>query len=443
MSRVLSVAAPPSAGPLRVLVVGGGPAGMQAAWNAAASGARVTLVDASPSLGGQIWRGEHAPSKAAAAFFEKLRRSKIRLLFGCSIVDAPEPGVLLGVHRGEPLWLHYDRLILATGARELFLPFPGWTLPNVFGVGAIQALAKGGLDVKGKRVVLCGSGPLLLGVAAFLRRKGAEIPVLAEQASLASLLRFSAALRHLPGKFAEAISLAKDLIGTGFRTGCYPVRAHGADRLISVSLRDEAQEWTVRCDYLACAFGFVPNVELPLLLGCALQDGYVVVNEWQQTSIPHIYCAGEPTGIGGAEKSQAEGAIAGLAAANCESHEQLLERARPFRKRRARCRNFAQSLARCFALREELRLPPPPDTIVCRCEDVPLGNLVGQESWRAAKLHTRLGMGHCQGRVCGAATAFLFGWTSHSVRPPLFPTPLESLAATEPAATEFDNGRDS
>jgi NADPH-dependent 2,4-dienoyl-CoA reductase/sulfur reductase-like enzyme len=405
---------------------------MQAAWNAAASGARVTLVDAAPTLGGQIWRGEQAPSHTAMALFEKLRRSNVRLLFGCSIVDAPQPGMLLGVHRGQPQWLAYDRLILATGARELFLPFPGWTLPNVFGVGGIQALAKGGLDLKGKRVVVCGSGPLLLSVAAYLRRKGAEIPVLAEQATLASLVRFTAALRHLPGKVAEAFGLARDLVGTGFRTGTYPVRAHGSDRLISVALRDENQEWTVRCNYLACAFGFVPNLELPLLMGCELRDGFVAVDEWQQSTVPHVYCAGEPVGIGGAEKSLAEGAIAGLAAANTGSVDALRERALALLHRRERCRQFAAALDRCFALRDELRIPPPPDTIVCRCEDVPLGHLAGQDSWRAAKLHTRLGMGPCQGRVCGAATALLFGWSTHAVRPPLFPVPVESIATPVP-----------
>lgn len=415
-----------------MLVVGAGPAGMQAAWNAAASGARVTLLDAAPTLGGQIWRGEHASSRTATALFEKLRRSSVRLLFGCPIVDAPQPGMLLGVHRGQPQWLPYDRLILATGARELFLPFPGWTLPNVFGVGGIQALAKGGLDLKGKRVVVCGSGPLLLSVAAYLRRRGAEIPVLAEQATLASLVRFTAALRHLPGKIAEAVGLARDLIGTGYRTGCYPVRAHGSDRLISVALKDETQEWTVRCDYLACAFGFVPNLELPLLLGCELDDGFVSVDEWQQTTVPNVYCAGEPVGIGGAEKSLVEGAIAGLAAAHSGPIDGLRERTFPLLQRRERCRHFAAALDRCFSLRDELHIPPPPETIVCRCEDVPLGHLVGQDSWRAAKLHTRLGMGHCQGRVCGAATAFLFGWSSHAVRPPLFPVPVESIAAPIP-----------
>ncbi|MCW5963113.1 MAG: FAD-dependent oxidoreductase [Bryobacterales bacterium] len=419
--------------PVRVLVVGAGPAGMQAALTAVASGAAVTLVDGSPSLGGQIWRGEQSHSRAAAALFERVRGSEVRLLFGCQIVDAPEPGLLLGAAEGKAEWLPYDRLILATGAREIFLPFPGWTLPNVFGVGGIQALAKGGLPLAGKRVVVAGSGPLLWSVAAYLRGRGAEIPLIAEQTDLARLVQFAAALRFLPSKFMEAIGIARTLIGTGLRTGCYPVHAHGADRLTAVTLRTSAREWTVDCDYLACGFGFAPNLELPLLLGCTVRDGFVVVDEWQQTSVPGIFCVGEPTGIGGAEKSLAEGAIAGIAA-TCDVKDRALKgsTASLFAER-LRCRRFADALRRGFALREELRTLPASDTILCRCEDVTIGRLIGHPSWRSAKLHERLGMGHCQGRVCGAAAEFLLGWPMESVRPPLFPVHVDTLASVVPS----------
>jgi hypothetical protein len=95
---------------------------------------------------------------------------------------------------------------------------------------------------------------------------------------------------------------------------------------------------------------------------------------------------------------------------------------------RARARRFADLLNRTFALREELRAVPTPETIVCRCEDVTLGRIARHANWRAAKLHTRCGMGPCQGRVCGGATEFLLGMRAESVRPPVFPTRLELLA---------------
>lgn len=422
---------PESTESLRVVVVGAGPAGMQAALTAVASGAEVTLVDGSAYPGGQIWRGEQTRSRTASALFQNLRSSNVRLLFGCRIVDAPEPGLLLGAAEGKAELLPYDRLIVATGAREIFLPFPGWTVPNVFGVGGIQALVKGGLGVSGKRVMIAGSGPLLWSVAAFLRGRGAEIPVIAEQAPFARLVQFSAALRFLPGKIPEAIGLARSLIGTGIRTGCYPIRAHGTDRLSAVTLRSGPQEWTVNCDYLACGFGFAPNLELPLLLGCVLRDGFVAVDEWQQTSVPRVYCAGEPTGIGGAEKSLAEGAIAGLAATGSQDSAPAEEASALF-ERRLRSHRFAEALRHAFALRDELRTLPTPGTIVCRCEDVSLEKLTKHPSWRSAKLHERLGMGHCQGRVCGAATEFLIGWPMESVRPPLFPVNVVTMATGLP-----------
>lgn len=424
----------PAAAPsIRVLVVGAGPAGMQASLTAASSGASVTLVDGGPSLGGQIWRGEPAQSRTASALFEKVRTSGVRLLVGCQIVDAPEKGVLLGVAEQKAVWLPYDRLILATGARELFLPFPGWTLPNVFGVGGIQALAKGGLPLEGKRVVVAGSGPLLWSVAAYLRGRGAEVPVIAEQTSLARLMQFAAALRFLPGKVVEAIGIARNLIGTGLRTGCYPVHAHGTDRLTAVTLKTAAREWTVDCDYLACSFGFAPNVELPLLLGCTVRDSFVAVDEWQQTSVSGIFCAGEPTGIGGAEKSLAEGAIAGIAATAGVRDRKLQVRVASLLAERLRCRRFAEALGRAFALRDELRALPAGETVVCRCEDVVMERLAGHACWRSAKLHERLGMGHCQGRVCGAATEFLLGWPMESVRPPLFPVHAKTMASALPS----------
>lgn len=89
---------------------------------------------------------------------------------------------------------------------------------------------------------------------------------------------------------------------------------------------------------------------------------------------------------------------------------------------------FADTLARHFALRAELRELAEADTLVCRCEDVPLAALAGHAGWTEAKLHSRCGMGACQGRICGSAAQFLFGWTPPAPRPPFSPARLETLA---------------
>ncbi|HEX4782829.1 MAG TPA: FAD/NAD(P)-binding oxidoreductase, partial [Candidatus Sulfotelmatobacter sp.] len=318
----------------------------------------------------------------------------------------------------------YKNLILATGARERFLPFPGWTLPNVMGAGGLQAMVKSGLPIRGKRVVVAGTGPLLLAVAAYLRKSGAEIPMVCEQASWGSLARFSVALLRYPEKISQGRQLRKELAGVSYVANCWPLAAHGDKRLESVTISRSGKAEVIACDYLACGFHLVANVELQSLLGCSVRNGFVQVDDFQRTSVEGVFCAGEPTGIGGVELALVEGQIAGVAAAN------EMARARELFGERRRARSFARLLERTFRLRAELKDLPAADTLVCRCEDVAYSRLREHKTWRAAKLHTRCGMGPCQGRVCGPAAEFLFQWTPDSVRPPVYPVRVESLAHT-------------
>jgi NADPH-dependent 2,4-dienoyl-CoA reductase/sulfur reductase-like enzyme len=402
-----------------LLVVGAGPAGLAAAWRAAQSGLRVTVVDDNPAAGGQIWRG--GPPEAQV-WFERIRSVDVEVINGARVFQQPQPGMLLAETNSGTCELHYSKLVLTTGARERFLPFPGWTLPNVMGAGGLQALVKTGLPIEGKRVIVAGSGPLLLAVAAYLRGRGADVLLIAEQASSGQLVRFAAGSFS---KSSQAFGLMRQLKNVPFRSGCWVAEAHGTERLEGVTLVHGGvrgrKRWQVACDYLACGFHLVPNVELAELLGCAVEHGSVRVDEFQQTTVANVYSAGETTGIGGLELSLVEGEIAGLAAAG--KHEA----ARTLFSARAKQRKFADLLNRTFALREELKHLSAPQTIVCRCEDVTLERLRAHSSWRAAKLQTRCGMGPCQGRVCGGAVEFLFGWRAESVRPPVLPVRIDSL----------------
>ena len=143
----------------------------------------------------------------------------------------------------------------------------------------------------------------------------------------------------------------------------------------------------------------------------------------QQSSVPEVACVGELTGIGGLEKALVEGQIAGWAAVGREAD------ARALTPKRQRLQRFALRMDRAFALRPELRTLAKAETVVCRCEDVAQSALEGCACWREARLHTRCGMGACQGRVCGAAAEFLFGWESSGARPPVFPATVSTLAA--------------
>ena len=398
-----------------VLVVGAGPAGLAAAWRASASGLRVTVVDDNPAAGGQIWRG--GPPEAHV-WFERIRSVAVEVINGARVFQQVGPRMLLAETHDGVCELEYSRLVLATGARERFLPFPGWTLPNVMGAGGLQALVKTGLPIEGKRVVVAGSGPLLLAVAAYLRGHGADVLLIAEQAPAVQLARFAVGLFS---KRSQALELKRQLKSVPYRTGCWVSEAHGTEKLEGVTLVRGGKRWRVACDYLACGFHLVPNVELAELLGCDVEYGSVKVDEFQQTTVSNVYSAGETTGIGGLELSLVEGEIAGLAAAG--KHDA----ARELFPYRAKQRKFAELLNRTFTLRDELKDLSRPQTIVCRCEDVTFERLRANSSWRAAKLQTRCGMGPCQGRVCGSAVEFLFGWRAESVRPPVLPVRIDSL----------------
>ena len=242
-----------------------------------------------------------------------------------------------------------------------------------------------------------------------------------------ALWRFGLSLARHPAKLSQAIELQAGLLGVPYISSCWAVAAQGRDRLESVTLRRaDGTSWTEACDYLACAFGLVPNLELPALLGCGLSKSGVEVDELQRTSQAAIFAAGETTGIGGLELSLVEGQIAGFAAGG------NMDRAQSLFGARASHRRFAIALEQTFALRNELLQLAPPGTLVCRCEDVSIDRVRACSNWREAKLHTRCGMGPCQGRICGAALEFLLGWQTGPVRPPVFPARVGSMSRQGP-----------
>ena len=407
-----------------VLVVGAGPGGLVAAATAAEAGMRVCLLDDNPSGGGQIWRsGIAKPNQRAAGLVRRLEAAHVAMRCGARAIAAPADRVLRVEAGGECSDIEYASLVIATGARERYLPFPGWTLPGVYGAGGLQAFVKSGLDIRGKRVVIAGTGPLLLAVAAHLRAAGARIVSLVEQVPRRRLARLSLQLvRGQVGKLIEGAGYAVSTAGIPFRTGAWVTSAVGRDRLEMVTIRAGSRILEIAADMLAIGYHLVPNTELAQLLGCELEGGFVRTDELQQSSASGVYCVGEVTGIGGVDKAMVEGRIAGLAAAGKPA------RAKSLFSGRDRQMRFARDLAQAFALRDELRMLAAGDTIVCRCEDVSHAALQQSGSWREAKLHTRCGMGPCQGRICGPATEFLFGWKAPAPRPPLFPADVEFLA---------------
>ncbi len=412
-----------------VIVVGAGPAGIAALKPLLAAGRSVIWIDQGGRPGGQIWRsGVAQPWAKQLAVL--LPHSGLRCLFGHAVINAeaaPVGGYGLRLQNlldpsAPAVLLQAPQMLLALGARERFLPFPGWTLPGVSGAGGLQALIKTGWPIAGKRVVLAGSGPLLLAAADTARAAGASVVMVAEQASRKALAGFAA---RLPlNKLRQAAGLAWRLRSTAYKPGTWAVRALGQARLEGVVLSDGRSQWELPCDALGVGFGLLPNTELAELLGCRTEAGAIAVDATFQTSLAGVYAAGECTGIGGVDKALIEGQLAALALLGHADSMAL-------RRHKAEADRFAKTLSSSFALRPELLALADAKTLICRCEDVSLAELKGQRSWRDAKLQTRCGMGACQGRICGPITQSVLGWpaaqTGRGVRAPLQPAPLACL----------------
>lgn len=425
-----------------VLIIGAGPAGMAAARAARRHGASVILLDSADGLGGQFWR--HLPPSRPAAREHTLHHnwstftrlsSELDRDSGCRVLPNAQvwaleqaesgPGVV-HVLVGPPdapgrdrLSFAPDAIVLATGAHDRTLPFPGWDLPGVFTGGAAQALAKSERVAVGKRVVVAGAGPFLLPVAASLAKTGSRVVGVFEANRAPALVRgwLPKAWKLFPAA-GKGIELAGYIAGhlrhrIPYRLGHAVVAAHGRERVESVTVAAVDAEWApipgterrMAADAVCVSHGFTPRLELAIAAGCELTpERFVRVDDEQLTSAPGVYAAGEVTGIGGVDLAMAEGDIAGHAAAGGSSRDLPLREAV---KRRRVFRGFADRIEAAHGIRPGWPKMLDDDTIVCRCEEVSYGRLcetadaTASRSLRALKLSTRAGLGICQGRVCG------------------------------------------
>ncbi|MFE5730271.1 FAD-dependent oxidoreductase [Streptomyces sp. NPDC056528] len=471
---------PERSGPFDLAVVGAGPAGLTAAVAAARRGLRVVLVDAGDRPGGQYHR-HPAPELGArrpGALHHDWREFTRRTAALDGLVRAGRAVHLAGHHvwtvvpEGTGWRLHAvvagaagadegaatvraRAVLLATGSHERHLPFPGWTLPGVVGAGGAQAMLKGGLVLPGRRVVVAGSGPLLLAVADSLAAAGARVPAVVEAGAYLGYSGFVPALLRNPAKLAEGTLYGGALLryGTRLLARHAVVEAHGSGRVEAVTVARLDPDWRplpgtgrrIPCDALAVGHGLVPQLELATALGCATRtsaDGTaaLVLDAEQATSVPGIWAAGETGGIGGARLAVVEGELAAVSMARALLGVRAPKpREAALRRRRDRLRAFAEAMG-------AVHRPGPgwtgwlrPDTEVCRCEEVPVARVteavdtLGARDARTVKLFTRAGMGWCQGRTCGPAVAALAGHASGGEavpdrRPLSCPVPLRHLA---------------
>ena len=454
-----------------LIILGAGPAGMSAARRACALGLDVGVVDEQPAPGGQVWRNvEHATARRSAEAFGSDYESGAalaRAFRACGATYLPgtqvweiEPGFRVYTRNADRLDILFSRtLLIATGAVERAVPFPGWTLPGVMTVGAAQILMKSADDIPDRPVWIAGSGPLPLLYAQQLLESGGAIAGILDTAPRTN--RYEAlphAMKALAcwDELLEGARWIRRLRRSAIAVirGVTEIEAFGASKVDGIRYHTDAgNESTVPATLLLVHEGVVPDIHMTLALGCrhewndAQQCFVPTSNEWGETSERGAYVAGDGSGIGGVRAACAAGEIAALAIARALGRlteadtQQGACEPRRLRTRALALRPFLDAL---YRPRPQLAQPAD-DTIVCRCEHVTAGAIRAAVRGAAGepnqvKAATRCGMGPCMGRLCGLTVAHLIAGTSgrsvaetglYRVRPPLRPITLAQLASLE------------
>ena len=477
-----------------VAVIGAGIGGLSAARTLAGQGLDIVLIDENPHMGGQFLRQPFRPDRllqdpmvrAGAALTEAVSAPG-------SSVDILYPAQVLGIFPDRRIWImagpaagpalgqtarlmeiRAEILVFATGAREQYLPFNGWTLPGVMSLGAAQILMKSHRILPGASTAIAGTSPLMMALAHDLLKHGGQVAALADGHSLKwklSQLPFFA--RH-GSRLVQGARYAARLLQHRVPVlhGHHIKEARGGERVSGAVfartgpdgrfLPGTERVWPV--DSLAVGHGFVPNIELPVQAGCRvihdpdLGGWAAAITANMETSVRGIYAVGETAGIGGAEQSLVQGEIAGMAIL------EYLGRIHPrqprwgrFVKTRHRlyhraeaCRSYGALLNRICRVPSAVYARIPDDTVICRCENITMHTIKqavrnGFTSWSSLKKATRCGMGRCQARICGPIIEkilrALTGTEPETMGPPVSRAPVKNLPVRllMPASGHPDN----
>ncbi|MCD5996571.1 NAD(P)/FAD-dependent oxidoreductase [Pseudomonas sp. CDFA 602] len=422
-----------------VVIVGAGPAGIRAAQTLLAHGVKPCLIDEGLRGGGQIYRRQPENFQRSAKDlygFEASKASAVHQTLDAlmdvidyrpqTLVWNAEAAQLDTLQNGQADTVPYGRLIVATGATDRILPVPGWTLPGVYSLGAAQIALKYQGCAIGENVVFCGSGPLLYLVAYQYAKAGAKVLAVLDSAP------FSAQCRALPALLGQPLTLAKGLYyrawltahGIAVHQGAELTRVDGEQRVSGVQWMRNGRSTQLSCDAVAFAHALRSETQLADLLGCAFEWSALnrawlpMCDDAGRSSVPTVYLAGDGAGIMGADAAEMAGELAALSVLQDSGHTIDADRISTLKSRLRRIRHFRHGLETAFPFPEEWAARVPDSTLICRCEEVSAGDIrstVQDGHWEInrVKAMCRVGMGRCQGRMCGLAAAEIIACESN------------------------------
>jgi hydrogen cyanide synthase HcnB len=453
-----------------VVIVGAGPAGMRAAITLAHAGITPILVDEAPSPGGQIFR---TPPSAIRRTPHELYGAQARRYLtlkaafeACSERIAYHPSTLvwdieddelLTVSKRATGRIRWGRLILATGAMDRIIPVRGWTQPGIYSLGGAQTALKAQGCAIGSEVVFLGTGPLLYLVAYQYAKAGVNVRGVLDTSSMRpgvsawlGLLRGGQTL--LQGTYyLSALKLRGIPLFSGIAPLEFAVREGGDIEVVFRDRRGAVR--SVRGSAVGFGFGLKAETQLADLLGLAFefnsqhQQWLPTVDRHRRSSRQRVYLAGDGTAPQGVELAEVSGELAARTLLHDLGSKEGEARRQGLMRTLDRAQSFRRALdEKLFALPRDLSGDVPDDVVVCRCEGINAGAIrqtareAGANEINRLKAFTRLGMGRCQGRLCGApASAILAaacGQPLSSVgrlrgQAPTKPLPLSVLAGSD------------
>ncbi len=449
------------------LIVGAGPAGIRAAQTLVQAGVRPIVLDESLRAGGQIYRQPppgFTRSKQTLYGTEYRKADALhRTMDALAGQIDYRPGTLVWnadrsnldvIRDGVVDNVSYSHLILATGATDRVLPFPGWTTPGVYTLGGAQVALKYQGCAIGARVVFMGTGPLLYLVAYQYKKAGADVVAVLDTSGRAD------GLAGLPGMMRAPSLLAKGLYymawlrthGVQIHTNVRPMAVKGANKVSALQyrLRGQTTPHTLTCDAVGYGLGLRSETQLASLLNCAF-DYDTQDRAWLprrdaagRTSVAGIYVAGDGAGIAGADAAEIAGERAALALLADAQYPSDARRAAMLDTRLQQIGRVRAALERAFPFPSDWAGELDDDVMLCRCEEITAGTVrqaaleLGAHELNRLKALTRVGMGRCQGRMCAAGATEVLAHALHQrpdavgrirSQPPVKPIPIAVIRA--------------